>query len=279
MASFKTIAHNPTKQGMARMIPDVVFSTATGVSLKMQLLVPWNTEKRYPLIVFVQGSGFQSPDVYFELPQLARYAQAGYVVATVTHRNCKDGYPAPAYLQDVKTAVRFLRHNAKEYSIDPARVCAFGTSSGGNTVLLLGMTGDDPALKTDEYKEQSDAVTCVVECFGPVDMTWINEETVKEDAEFLGSIIGRQCKDFAAVTRQISPYALLNKDTPCPPTMILHGDKDDMVPYEGGYDLYQKMAELGKDVEMICVKDAPHEGSFWSQPLNDEILDFIGRKL
>lgn len=82
----KVIKNNPALKGMAVMIPDIVFSTAQGSDLKMQLLKPWADETlkeqpKYPLIVFVQGSAWTFPDVYYELPQLAQFAREGYVVA------------------------------------------------------------------------------------------------------------------------------------------------------------------------------------------------------
>lgn len=277
--AIQYIEQNKELSGLARMQPDVVFSTASGAALKMQLLTPWNDSGRYPLIVFVQGSGFQFPDVYYELPQLAEYARRGYVVATVTHRSCLDGHPAPAYLQDVKTAIRFLRANAEKYCVDPARVCAFGTSSGGNTVLLLGLTGDDDSLKTDEYREQSDAVQAVVECFGPTDMTWMLENTDKDDQPFIRALAGKDCADLQGKAVSISPLRLLSADKPCPPTLIIHGDADPVVDYRQGKSMYERLLECGKDAEMICVKGAPHEGSFWSRELHGLILNYIGRKL
>ena len=51
-----------------------------------------------------------------------------------------------------------------------SRVCAFGTSSGGNTALLLGLTGDDPAFETAEHAGESTAVQAVVDCFGTMQM-------------------------------------------------------------------------------------------------------------
>ena len=103
-------------------------------------------------------------------PQLSMFAQQGYVIASVRHRSRRDGFAAPAFLRDCKSALRFLRTNAAAYHIDPDHVCAWGTSSGGNTVLLMGLTGDDPAYRTDEYPDASDAVQAVIDCFGPTDL-------------------------------------------------------------------------------------------------------------
>ena len=86
-------------------------------------LRPWEEEARWPLVVFVQGSAWRTPDRGYEIPQLSHLAQQGYVVATVCHRDSTQGNPFPAYLQDVKTAIRFLRAHAEEYGIDPEHVC------------------------------------------------------------------------------------------------------------------------------------------------------------
>lgn len=78
---IRYIKNNPSLKGLAVMVPDVVFSTAQGVELKMQILKPWtkegNEQEKYPLIVFVQGSAWTFPDVYYELPQLAQFAREG----------------------------------------------------------------------------------------------------------------------------------------------------------------------------------------------------------
>lgn len=278
---IRHIPHNPRLRGLARRIPDVVFSTATGTELKMQILCPWEAEqkaRRFPLIVFLQGSGWTFPDVDYELPQLAAYARAGYVVATITHRNSQDGHPAPAFLQDAKTAIRFLRANAAEYAIDPERVCFFGTSSGGNTSMLVAMTGDDPRYQTQEYAGFSDAVQLAVECFGPADLEPLARERGDDDA--MAPIAGNGTpEERMALLRSISPLHVFQEKQSCAPLLMIHGDADDIVPYEDGVAMYRALCGAGMDAEMICVDGAPHEGSFWSQELHEAILDFIGRRL
>ena len=137
---IKVIHHNPSLTGLAQIQNDIVFSHVIPEGLKLTLMRPWNNDAPRPLIVFVQGSGWSFPNIYREIPQLCQYARAGFVVATVTHRNAVEGHVFPAYLQDVKTAIRYLRAHADEYGIDPKRVCIWGTSSGGNTAMLVGLT-------------------------------------------------------------------------------------------------------------------------------------------
>lgn len=286
---IKTLKNNPKLEGMAMLVPDVVFSTATGIELKMHIIMPWreNTNEvesqipRRPLIVFLQGSGWTFPNVNYEIPQLAEYARMGYVVATITHRNFKDGYPAPAFLQDAKTAIRFLRKNANEYGIDPNRVCFWGTSSGGNTAMLVAMTGDDPRYKTDEYSEFSDSVSLAIECFGPTDLITLLDKNrhIPDIDELVNDFIGGNVSEHTNMLKQMSPLLIIEKGKKYPPLLLIHGDADSVVPYEQGENMYKALIKNGNDAEMIRVENGPHEGSFWSRELHAEIMNFIKRKL
>lgn len=288
--TIKVMHNNPELTQMAYLEPDVVYSHALPEGLKLTLMLPWhekNAEKLIPrpLIVFVQGSGWTFPNINKQIPQLSQYARAGYAVATVTHRNAAEGHPFPAYLQDVKTAVRFLRANAEKYGIDPEHVCIYGTSSGGNTALLVGLTGDDPRFKTEEYAEYSDTVQCVVECFGPTDLLKmlpdqfidLMRKPVCDNAPFINpfrGLIGD--RDIRQVLVEMSPVTYLDACKKIPPTLIVHGDADEIVPYEQGTLMYEKLHDAGAIVQMICIKNAPHEGSFWSEELHQNIQSFIG---
>lgn len=288
---IKVLENNPTLDGLARFVPDVTFSTATGVKLNMQIMLPWQTNsgsgeiRRRPLIIFLQGSGWTSPDVNYEIPQLAEYARMGYVVATITHRSYKDGYPAPAFLQDAKTAIRFLRKNADEYGIDSNRICFWGTSSGGNTAMLVALTGDDPRYKTEEYSDFSDSVTLAIECFGPSNLIKLFKEKYQELAstgnidESINGFTGGNLTEHMDLLQEMSPFLIIEKGKKYPPILLIHGDADTLVPYNQSEDMYKALIDNGNYAEMICIKNAPHEDSFWSREVHAEIMDFIRRKL
>ena len=251
--------------------------------MKLALVTPWGIEERQepmPLIVFVQGSGFQFPNIGYELAQLANYARKGIAVATVTHRNCRENHPFPAYLQDVKTAIRFLRHKQKEYNIDGTRIGIFGTSSGGNTALLVGLTGDDPRFKTEEYSDESDAVSLVVECFGPTDLEPMIDYVAADPnpkENIFHAMAGK--RDLKTLLHDISPVNYVEDGKPYPPFLLLHGNADTVVPYHQMLTMFRRLYDAGADVQAVCVDDAPHEGSFWSWEVHDIILDFMKDKL
>ena len=282
----KTFKNNPNLSGMARLIPDVVFSNISGIELKMQIIAPWfneadeNNKPKWPLIVFLQGSAWTFPDVNYKLTQLASIARMCYVVAKITHRNFMEGHPAPAFLQDAKTAIRFLRKNAEEYHIDPERVCFWGTSSGGNTSLLVALTGDDPRYKTEEYHDFSDSVSVAVDCFGPTNLVELFEMYKNsQEPEVFNGFTGGEISEHFDLLKEMSPLLILEKNKKYPPILLIHGDADTIVPYSESENMYKALINNGYEAEIIRVENAPHEGSFWSCELLDEITDFIKRKL
>lgn len=306
---IRHIDSNPTQAGLASMLANVTFTDRETDNLQMQILQPWGLidekgkDRLYPAVVFVQGSGWTFPHVYFQIPQLSQLARQGYVVATVTHRSMEDGHRAPAYLLDVKTAIRFLRAQADTLHIDPERIGIWGTSSGANAALLAGLTIDDPKYRTDEWNKESDAVSYVVDCFGPADTVEMVDNflkslekgkaameqlsareqeiqtkalaSLKKDMHnFVGSDEGKLDLD---LVRELSPIHQIKKDEDYPPVLILHGDQDELVDYKQSVKLYKALVDNGNTAEMITVDGGQHEDGFWSQEVLDAIWDFIGR--
>lgn len=309
---IRHIEYNPSLTGFARMIKDITFTDREEDPLQLQLLQPWKLtdgngdDIAYPAVVFVQGSSWTFPNVYYELPQLAQLARQGYVVATVTHRSFLDGYQSPAFLEDIKTSIRFLRANAEQYHIDPEHIGIWGTSSGGNAALLVGLTADVSKFKTAEWPEESDAVNFVVDCFGPANTVLLVEQlqkalvqTLEEITELppeqqeLQSERAQRAQSLQAgfqqflgspdnnldieKIREISPIHWLDPEKTYPPFLILHGDQDRTVKYEQSVNMYKALVDHGTKAEMIRVDGAGHEDDFWSQEVLDAIWDFIAK--
>jgi acetyl esterase/lipase len=99
------------------------------------------SDKPTPAIVFVSGNGWRSIDRAALIPQLAPIAKAGHLVATIDYRIIGEAiFPEP--LKDVKTAIRFLRANAKIYNIDADHIGIWGNSAGGHLSAMAATTGD-----------------------------------------------------------------------------------------------------------------------------------------
>ena len=282
--AITVIDHNPTHEGLLDLRANIPFACPDGEELCLQLVKPqWSSGGQgFPLVLFIQGSAWQKPNQFWELPQLSLLAMRGYVIASVTHRSCHNA-PAPAFMQDVKTALRFLKAKAQEFDIDKSRVCAWGTSSGGNTALLMGLTADDPAFENGEYAGESTAVQAVVDCFGPTDLTGIYESLPEElrchEQNILYTLGGKDpltCREKLAL---VNPAAYVKPGRSLPPFLLLHGDADDIVPYEQSERFYHLLGENGYQADLVRVTGAPHEDTFWSRELLEIIFAFIEKNL
>ena len=147
------------------LLPNLLYAQRDGEDLRVQLLRPFAPDmsgaKKWPLIVFVQGSAWFRQQIFIHLQHLVRICEKGYAVALVQYRP-SDVAPFPAQIEDTKTAIRFLRKNAAEYGTDPERVALWGDSSGGHTAVMAGITGDGE-LDSELYGEFSARVKCIVE--------------------------------------------------------------------------------------------------------------------
>jgi len=284
---INTIPHlknNPKLEKQYLLKQNVVYSTETGVELKMSLFLPWalgaeNVEhEKLPLIVFVQGSAWTTPDFDFETPQLSAVAREGFVIATVGHRDTSLGHPFPAFLQDVKCAIRYLRAHAEEYGIDPERVVIWGTSSGGNTSLLVGLSCDEESYKTGEYAELSDSVNAVVACFPPTDILALTAAYIETPhgqelkRAWAGSV---DSEIWQSVAREMSPVNHVEEGKKYPPILMLNGTADPVVPHTQMESLYEKLCAVNAEVSAYYVDGAEHEGTFWTEEVRDIILSFI----
>ncbi|MEG0767154.1 MAG: alpha/beta hydrolase [Clostridia bacterium] len=260
--------NNPTLEGLASFYPNVPFAQPGGYPLALQLLLPRDIRPiLHPLLVFIQGSAWKKPDMFAQIPQLSALAKRGYVVASVTHRSCFEA-KAPAFLEDVQSAIRFLCDHAADYNIDTDHIGVWGTSSGGNTALLVGLSG---------------TVHAVVDCFGPTDLPRMVREQYafmpEELKRMFDALAGGPVHERENALIQISPYHLLRERQKLPPFLLLHGDADPIVPYQHTADFYQKLLSLGHEASLYRIKGAEHEGSFWSTECLQIIENFFDAKL
>lgn len=281
------IENNPGLTGQVRLIDNVTYAAVDGRPLKMAILEPWTQRFPFkyhlaprPLIVFVQGSSWRVGKMGEQIPQLVQFVKAGYVVATVQHRNTLDGYPFPAFLEDVKTAIRYLRRRAVKFAIDPDRVTIWGTSSGANAAMLVGLTGDDPRYAGHLYRTESDRVNAVVSCFAPMDVL----DTFDYTAAVPGSellkfcLLGMDRKKWPEIAKEMSPLDQVKPGQDYPPFLLFHGDADKVVPYQQMVKMYDKLEADGYDVAAYRVKGANHEKDFWSERVYRTVLEFLDKK-
>lgn len=286
LPGMHTILADRSQSYQVNYIKDVEYVQRDGKPLHLQLLLPggllpgMESTLRYPLVVYVQGSAWGEQYVYGSLPQLVPLARAGFVVASVKHRPSSQAR-FPGFLQDVKSAIRFLRANAEKYFIDPSQVGIWGDSSGGHAAQMVGVTGDMEEFKTQDNRELSDGVQAVVDFYGPSDVTHINDtprdpiftadkSKIPEDILFGGCVV-----DHPEIAQPGNPINYIEKDKPLPPFLIAHGDEDPMVPFNQSVLTAQKLLESGHTLEFYKVVGAGHGTFMWTQELVDLVIRFF----
>jgi acetyl esterase/lipase len=180
-------------------------------------------------------------------------------------------------------AVRFIRAHAKDYHIDPDRIAVTGGSAGGHLSLMLGTAGGpgNPDAK-DPVERASSRVQAVACLFPPTDfLNWGTEGKamlcMDLRPQFRAALdfheFNREKGLFVKITdekerelaRQISPFTHVSADAP--PTLIIHGDQDDLVPLQQSEHIVARFKEVGVPVELIVKKGAGHGGqSFADAP-------------
>jgi acetyl esterase/lipase len=251
---------------------DVTYCTMEGVDLAMDVYYPDDMDGEWPAVVYIHGGAWMGGDKtsgagYRELPELV---SRGYLAVSVNYRLAPD-YPFPAMIEDVKCAIRHLRAHAREYNLDPERIGAWGSSAGGHLVSLLGVTDREQGYdQAGQYLDQSSRVMAVADLFGPADLTLVTDTPRVREAVF------GTADPSAAILETASPVIYVTADDP--PFLILHGDRDDVVPPEHSERLYARLTEAGVPVVFVLVENAGHgfsraDGAI--NPSRDQITGMI----
>lgn len=242
---------------------DVVYGRKFGFALTMDVFQP-AAPNGCAVIYMVSGgwiSGWSSGLPEYYKPFLER----GYTVFSVRHA-CQPKFIIPEITQDIHRAIRYIRHNAKTWNLDPEKFGISGGSAGGHLSLTMGVHGGpgDPAAK-DPIDRESSAIQAIACLYPPTD--FLNYGKPGEDAVGVGILKnyrgafgsesdtpeGRQ-----RLGREVSPIYHIPQAGKLAPTLIIHGDKDLLVPLQQAETFVQKATEAGATARVVVKKGGAH---------------------
>ena len=272
---------------------DIVYATKDEMDLHMILIVPrphfgstqeeMKKEYKWPCIAYIQGSAFHKQNLYTCISRHIRMVEKGYAVAIIEYRY-SDIAPFPAQVEDAKTAIRYLRKNAELYHLDKEHFAVAGDSSGAYTALMVGFTQENQ-FKDEFYSEYSSQVNCIIDSYAPTAFMLMNyypssQDHIQPDSPEGFELGGKNVLEHLDEAEKASPLYYLDKDTPTPPTLILHGSRDMLVPFNQSCVLYNYMKELGKEVTFYKLMNANHGcHGFDSDKIVQIVLDFLEKNI
>ena len=224
----------------------VVFGTGGGRDLRCDIFEPPAAVKNGIGVLLVHGGGWSQGD----RSQLKGYGvllgRRGYLCVASEYRLTGEAL-WPAQIEDVKCALRYLRANAAELGIDPERVVVSGNSAGGHLSLMAGADSTAAFEGNGGNEGIASGVAAVISFYPPTGL---------EARQWGGlpALFGKGASE--DVMRGASPLSYAKPGYP--PTLIIHGNKDEVVPEAEASNMYKALNDAGVPVELHMFADQPH---------------------
>jgi acetyl esterase/lipase len=249
------------------------------MAMTMDVFAPKNPKGK-GVIWIISSSGRSSRDKIRD-NDFTEFLAHGYCVFAVLHSS-EPRFNLQDMVSDVHRAVRYVRFHAEDYLIDEERLGIVGSSSGGTLALMVGLNGDaGNQVSDDPVQRTSNKVRAVACFFSPTDWCNFGEKGVnamdyqverygrigpsftfyehQKDVDMYQPIQDRERA--LALLKEFSPITHVGKDDP--PTLIIHGDSDRIIPFQQGESLYKKMKETGVVTQLIRRKGKGHGWKGW----------------
>ncbi len=256
---------------------DVIYGRKFGLAMTMDVFAPKDPKKANGLgIIWCVSGGWVSNKAGGIGPG-QEFVNRGYTVFAVTHGS-QPKFTIPEVLEDMHRAVRFIKANAKKYTVDPDKLGIAGGSAGGHLSLMQGCAPKDGDPKAaDPVNRLSSKVAAVACFFPPTDFlnygkeghVALGEGTLKafrppfdfweRDRETNKLVVIEDQERRKAIGKQISPITHVTKDAA--PALIIHGDADLLVPIQQAEVIIAKFKEHKVPCELAVRKGAGHGGA------------------
>jgi acetyl esterase/lipase len=252
---------------------DVIYGRKDGMALTLDVLSPKTNANGVGIIWVISAawvSDHSAIDPTHPASPVNELIKRGYTVIAVVHGS-QPRYTVPEILKDLNRAVRFIRLHAAEYGIDPNRIGIEGASAGGHLSLMQGTAGDPGDPKAEDPVERVSSRVQAVACFFPptdflnfgkpgqfvLDYPVLRElhapftfEELDKTLSKLGTYvpITNQAR-IREICREISPLNHVSADDP--PTLIIHGDIDPIVPIQQSEVIAARFKEVGVPAKLV----------------------------
>jgi len=257
---------------------DLIYMKQAGAAFTMDAFRP--AKPNGEAVISIVSGGWYSDHSGIN-PDLANaFTDRGITVFEVVH-GAQPRYKIPEIEAQIARAVRYVRASAAKYGVDPKKIGIYGSSAGGHLSLMSAVVGDDGKPDApDPIDRVSSKPDAIVAWFPPTDMVNFgtpgrmpfNEPNylifrgafpLKPDATM---------DEAKAVAKSLSPIYGVTKNFP--PTLLIHGDKDPLVPLQQSQAMDAAFAAAGVDHKLIVVPGGVHGGAPFIPKLADTVAWF-----
>ena len=264
-----------------RIVPNVGYHTAANHENKLDLYRPANPSGPTPVLMMIHGGGWVQGTKGAQFLRALPYLEMGWAVVNVTYRLVQVSR-APVAVEDCLCALQWIACNAERYNFDTSRIATSGNSAGGHLALTSGMVPASAGLGlecvsgsfTGPPTIPSVDVAAIINWYGITDVADLMEgpNTKGYVVQWLGDFPNR-----AEIARLASPLTYVRRELP--PILTIHGDADQIVPYEQAVRLHAALDDAGVPNELHTVAGGGHGGFNRAQTLNsyETIQQFLGR--
>ncbi|MBP7142434.1 MAG: alpha/beta hydrolase [Opitutaceae bacterium] len=229
---------------------DLTYGTAGGMDLKLDLSVPVGSGP-FPTAILVHGGGWAKGDKARQVaPLFEPLSHAGFAWVSINYRLAPE-HQYPGSVEDVETAIRWVKSHAAEYRFDPRRIALIGESAGGHLVALVATRGSAGC-----------EVAAVVPVYAPTNLV---VETSQKIPASIAAYFGVTEVNPAslALLREASPLYHVRRGLP--PFLLLHGTVDKLVDHEQSIVFQKALREAGVTCDLISVRDGGHGMNSWDK--------------
>lgn len=265
-----------TPSAVARELHDIPYVTGGHERQRLDLYLPPKNGSLHPVLAWIHGGAWEAGNKDFCPAKLL--VAKNYVVVSIGYRLSQHAV-FPAQIEDCKAAIRWLRAHAAEYDIDPNRIGVWGESAGGHLAAMLGTTGKVRDFDVGENLDQSSAVECVIDWYGPTDFAhYGNRPPSMDPKNAYARLIGGLPTEHLEQVKRSSPISYVQSDAA--PFLIMQGDKDTIVPEQQSEVLDAALRKAGVESTLRIVSGAGHGGPAFASPTNvGEMTSFLDNHL
>jgi acetyl esterase/lipase len=250
---------------------NVIYSQVGDWDGKMDLYLPPSESGPSPVMINIHGGGWNKGSKESQT-SFTSWFKNGYAVANIGYRLVQIA-PAPAAIEDVRSALIYLIRNAEELNIDVNKIVIMGGSAGGHLALMGGLLEDDPIFDNNRMGVKDVKVAAIINKYGITDVWDWGYGTLKTSRSATWWL-GDRAKD-EAFAKSVSPISYVKRTSP--PIFIVHGDADPIVPYQQSDRLHEELNAVGVKNIYIKVPGGLH-GKFPKEKqseVNAQIMDFL----